>query len=40
MSQNMAASYARLSPDGQQSIMAQLERIRRFSDEQGLTIAR
>ena len=40
MTQNMAASYAWVSSDGQQSIMAQLERIRRFSDEQGLTIAR
>ena len=40
MSQNRAASYTRVSPDSQQSVMAQLEWIRRAADEQGLTIAR
>ena len=40
MTQNKAASYAWVSSDDQQSNMAQLESIRRFSDEQGLTIAR
>ena len=39
MSQNRAASYTRVSPDSQQSVMAQLEWIRRVADEQGLTIA-
>ena len=38
MSQNRAASYTRVSPDSQQSVMAQ--RIRRVADEQGLAIAR
>ena len=40
MSQNRAAFYTRVSPDSQQSVMAQLEWIRRVADEQGLTIAR
>ena len=40
MSQNRAASYTRVSPDSQPSVMAQLEWIRRVADEQGLTIAR
>ena len=39
MSQNRAASYTRVSPDNQQSVMAQLESIRRAADEHGLTIA-
>ena len=39
MSQNRAASYTRVSPDSQQSVMAQLESIRRAADEHGLTIA-
>ena len=40
MSQNSAASYTRVSSDNQQSVMAQLEWIRRAADEQGLTIVR
>ena len=40
MSQNRAASYTRVSPDSQQSVMAQLEWIRRIADENGLSIAR
>ena len=39
MSQNRAASYTRVSPDSQQSVMVQLEWIRRAADEHGLTIA-
>ena len=40
MSQNTAASYTRVSSDSQQSVMAQLERIRRFAEEHGLEVAR
>ena len=40
MSQNMAASYTRMSSDSQQSVMAQLETIRRFAEEHGLEVAR
>ena len=40
MSQNTAASYTRVSPDSQHSIMAQLEWISRVADEQGLSMAR
>ena len=40
MSQNRAASYTRVSPDSQQSVMTQLETIRRFADEHGLEVAR
>ena len=39
MSQNIAASYTRVSSDSQQSVMAQLERIRRFAEEHGLEVA-
>ena len=40
MSENRAASYTRVSPDNQQSVMAQLETIRRIADEHGLSMAR
>ena len=40
MSQNTAASYARVSSNDQHSLMAQLETIRKFADEQGLEVAR
>ena len=40
MSQNMAASYTRMSSGSQQSVMAQLETIRRFAEEHGLEVAR
>ena len=40
MSQNTAASYARVSSNDPYSLMAQLETIRRFADEQGLEVAR
>ena len=40
MSQNAAASYARVSSNDQHSLMAQLETIRQFADEQGLEVAR
>ena len=40
MGQDRAASYTWVSPDSQQSVMAQLESIRRAADEQGRTIAR
>ena len=40
MTQNKAASYAWVSSDDRQSIMAQLERIRKAADEQGLRVAR
>ena len=40
MSQNTAASYARVSSNDPHSLMAQLETIRRFADEQGLEVAR
>ena len=36
MSQDRAASYTWVSPDSQQSVMAQLERIRRVAEEHGL----
>ena len=39
MSQNTAASYTRVSPDDQQSVMTQLETIRRFAEEHGLEVA-
>ena len=39
MSQNTAASYTRVSPDDQQSVMTQLETIRRFAEENGLEVA-
>ncbi len=39
MSQDRAASYTRVSSDDQQSVMAQLERIRSVADQHGLTIA-
>ncbi len=39
MSQNTAASYTRISPDDQQSVMTQLETIRRFAEENGLEVA-
>ena len=35
MSQNTAASYTRVSTDDQHSIMAQLERIRKFAEGNG-----
>ena len=40
MSQGRAASYTCVSSDGQQSVMAQLESIRRFAEEHGLEVAR
>ena len=40
MSQNTAASYARVSSNDQHSLVAQLETIRKFADEQGLEVAR
>ena len=40
MSQNIAASYTLVSSDSQQSVMAQLERTRRFAEEHGLEVAR
>ena len=39
MSQNKAAQCTQLSSDSQQSVMAQLLRIRRLADEQGLRVA-
>ena len=40
MSQDRAASYARVSSNDQHSVMAQLESIRRAADEQGLSLPR
>ena len=40
MSQNTAASYARVSSNDPHPLMTQLETIRRFADEQGLEVAR
>ena len=40
MTQSTAASYSRVSPEGQQSVLAQLEMIRRVADEHGLRVAR
>ena len=40
MSQDRAASYTWVSPDSQQSVMAQLERIRRVAEEHGLRVTR
>ena len=40
MSENRAASYTGVSSDDQQSVMAQLESIRRFAEEHGLEAAR
>ena len=40
MSENRVVSYTRVYSDSKQSVMAQLERIRRAADEQGLTIVR
>ena len=40
MSQDRAASYTWVSPDDQQSVMAQLERIRTVADVHGLFMAR
>ena len=40
MSQNTAASYTQVSTDDQQSLMAQLERIRTAAYEQGLSLVR
>ena len=40
MSENRAASYTCVSSDDQQSVMAQLESIRRFAEEHGLEVAR
>ena len=40
MSQNIAASYTRVSSNDLHSVMAQLERIRRFAEEHGLEVAR
>ena len=40
MSQSTAASYSRVSSNDQHSVMAQLETIRKFADEQGLEVAR
>ena len=40
MSQNTAASYARVSSNDPHSLMAQLETVRRFAEENGLEVAR
>ena len=40
MSESRAASYSRVSSNDQHSVMAQLETIRKFADEQGLEVAR
>ena len=40
MSRNKAASYTQVSSDSQQSVMEQIERIRRFADEHGHRVAR
>ena len=40
MSQDTAASYARISPNDPHSLMAQLETIRRFAEQHGLEVAR
>ena len=40
MSQNTAASYARISSNDPHSLMAQLETVRRFAKEHGLEVAR
>ena len=40
MSQNTVASYTRGSPNDQHSPMAQLETVRRFTEEHGLEVAR
>ena len=40
MSRNKAASYTRVSSDSQQSVMEQIERIRRLADEHGRRVAR
>ena len=40
MSWNKAASYTRVSSDSQQSVMEQIERIRRLADEHGRRVAR
>ena len=40
MSRSTAASHTRVSSDDPQPLMAQLEEIRRFADEQGIRVAR
>ena len=40
MNQTTAASYARVSSNDPHSLMAQLEAIRKFSEEHGLEVAR
>ena len=40
MRQNAAAAYTRVSTGDQKPLMAQLERVRRFADEQGIRVAR